>query len=79
MRLRWDALFGAIIFFAVFLFSPLLKAVGPGNATLIICVGLMGVTAVKIVEHVTESKQKKRDEDEDEDDDESDGSILDFA
>lgn len=57
MRLRWDYLFGGIFFFGVFFFSPLLKAVGPQQTTIIICVGLAGIAVVKVVEYLTEHKQ----------------------
>lgn len=72
MRLRWDYLFWGIFFFGVFFFSPLLKAVGPEQMTIIICVGLAGIVVVKVVEYVTEDKrcrcceQKDAKEDEDE-------------
>lgn len=53
MYLRWDYLFGAILFFAVFLFQPLLRAVGDLNATIIVCVGLVCIAIVKVVEYFT--------------------------
>ncbi|MHA2279743.1 MAG: hypothetical protein ACXAC5_02450 [Promethearchaeota archaeon] len=51
MCLRWDYLFGAIVFFALFLFEPLLKAVGPQSTTIIICVGLIGIAIIKAMEY----------------------------
>lgn len=57
MRLRWDYLFGGIFIFAVLFFAPLLKAVGPQQTTIIICVGLVGITVVKTVECLTEDKR----------------------
>ncbi len=44
-------------FFALFLFNPLLKAVGPQQTTIIICVGLVGIAVVKVVECLTEDKR----------------------
>lgn len=57
MRLRWDYLFGGILFFAVFFFGPLLKSVGPEQTTMIICVVLAGIVAIKVVECWTEDKR----------------------
>jgi hypothetical protein len=39
---------GGIIFFACFLFSPLLKAVGPVCTTVIICIGLLSAAVVRL-------------------------------
>lgn len=65
---------GGILFFAVFLFSPLLTQVGAGCTTVIICVGLLSMTAVRIVKYVmwvkypeaaakVEEKEKEEEED----------------
>lgn len=64
MRLSWEYLFGGIFFFAVFFFSPLLKAVGPQQTTIIICTGLVGIAIIKVVENLTEHKQHCQQEDE---------------
>jgi hypothetical protein len=64
MPLRWDYLFGAIVFFAVFFFKPLLEAVGPQSMTVIICVGLAGIVIVKVVEYSTKHRHTYQ-EDED--------------
>ena len=39
---------GGIIFFAIFLFKPLLEAVGGVCTTVIICVGLVSAAAVRL-------------------------------
>jgi len=57
MRLSWEYLFGGIFFFGLFFFNPLLKAVGPQQTTIIICVGLVGIAVVKVVECMTEDKR----------------------
>ncbi len=57
MRLSWEYLFGGLFFFGVFFFGPLLKAVGPQQTTIIICVGLAGIAIVKVVECMTEDKR----------------------
>lgn len=51
MYLRWEYLIGCILFFCIFLFDPLLKAVGPQQTTYIVCIGLVCVTVVKIAEY----------------------------
>ena len=65
MWLRWDALFGAIVFFALFLFSPLLEALGPDRTT--ICTGILGVAIIKVIECRTEDKCCSHDENDDDD------------
>jgi len=65
MRLDWSGLFLVIFIFALFFFDPLLRAVGTDYTVLIICVGLLGLTAVKVTENLTEHKCC---EDEEEDD-----------
>lgn len=54
MRLSWGYLFGGIFFFGVFFFNPLLKAVGPQQTTIIICVGLVSIAVIKVAEHLTD-------------------------
>lgn len=66
-RLDWSGLFLAIMIFALFLFDPLLKAVGVEYSVLIICIGLIGLTIVKVTENLTEHKSYCQDEEEDND------------